>query len=109
MHNAGSNTYTVRHTYGIRTHVIFFADAVCRPGDNEEAKRCRVMCVSCVCSVSKFFFIKSIMVKFASVSAAIIIGAASTSAFAPTNSPTFVNKQVSTSTRLDAAPTMVVY
>ena len=49
------------------------------------------------------------MVKIAPVSAAIIIGAASTSAFVPTNSPSFVNKQISTSTQLEAAPTMVIY
>ena len=49
------------------------------------------------------------MVKIAPVSAAIIIGAVSTSAFVPTNSPTFVNKQISTSTQLEAAPTMVIY
>lgn len=49
------------------------------------------------------------MVKIAPVSAAIIIGAVSTSAFVPSNSPTFVNKQISTSTQLEAAPTMVIY
>lgn len=99
------------------------------PGDKEEKKRC--MMTNSYCAFASFLLnlvvgwyltnlsysfdnqtkilAKSTMVKISPVSAAIIIGAASTSAFVPTNSPSFVNKQISTSTQLEAAPTMVIY